>query len=106
MGENSCCDLCWKSCFFKIYGIKDIKLKWLQIINVHRILATNVVLKKMDIINFEQCALCDKKDSIEHFLWQCYYITRCFWQVLENAISEYCETVCNLQLQKPLFCLV
>ena len=34
---------------------------------VHRIIATNVVLKKMGIINCEQCTFCDEKDSIEHF---------------------------------------
>ena len=34
---------------------------------VHLVIATNVVLKKMGIINCEQCTFCDEKDSIEHF---------------------------------------
>ena len=42
--KKSYCDVCWKSCFLKIHRIKDIKLKWLQIRIVHRIIATNVVL--------------------------------------------------------------
>ena len=54
--------------FFKIQKIDDIKLKWLQMRIVHRVIATNVVLKKMGIIICEQCTFCDEKDSIEHFL--------------------------------------
>ena len=41
--------------FLKIQKIDDIKLKWLQMRIVHRITSTNVVLKKMGIINCEQC---------------------------------------------------
>ena len=56
--------MCWKSCFLKIHKIDDIKLKWLQMRIVHRLIATNVVMKKMGIINCEQCTFCDEKDSI------------------------------------------
>ena len=51
--------------FFKIFKIDDIKLKWLQMRTVYRVIATNVVLKKMGIITCEQCTFCDEKDSIE-----------------------------------------
>ena len=64
---------------------------------VHRVIATNVVLKKMGIINCEQCTFCDEKDSIEHFLWQCYF-TRRFWRLLENLISTSCETAVNIKI--------
>ena len=63
--KKSYCNVCWKSCFLKIHKIDDIKLKWLQMRIVHRVIATNVILKKMGIINFEQCTFCDEKDSIE-----------------------------------------
>ena len=68
---------------------------------VHRVTATNVVLKKMGIINCEQCTFCDEKNSIEHFLWQCYF-TRRFGQLLENLISTSCETVCNIKITENL----
>ena len=34
---------------------------------VHRVIATNVVLKKMGIINCEQCTFGDEMDSIDFF---------------------------------------
>ena len=96
--KKSYCNVCWKSCFLKIHKIDDIKLKWLQMRIVHRVIAMNVVLKKMGIINCEQCTFGDEKDSIEfcfiffiYFLWQCYF-TRRFWRLLENLINTSCET--------------
>ena len=56
----------------------------------------------MGIINCEQCTLCDdEKDSIEHFLWRCYFI-RCLWQVLENIIRECCETACDVKIKENI----
>ena len=81
--------------------IKLTILKWLQMKIVYRVIATNVVLKKMGIINCEQCTFCDEKDSIEHFLWQCYF-TRRFWRLSENLISTNCETACNIKITENL----
>ena len=99
--KKSYCNVCWKSCFLKIHEIDDIKLKWLQTRIVQRVIATNVVLKKMGIINCEQCTFCDEKDSNEHFLWHCYF-TRRFWRILENLISTSCETACNIKITENL----
>ena len=99
--KKSYCNVCWKSCFLKIHKIDDIKLKCLQMRIVHRVIATNVVLKKMGIINCEQCTFCDEKDSVEIFLWQCYF-TRRFWRLLENLISTSCETACNIKIAENL----
>ena len=60
-----------------------------------------VVLKKINIINCEQCTFCDEKDSIEHFFWYCYF-TRRFWSLLENLISTSCETACNIKITENL----
>ena len=68
---------------------------------VHRVIATNVVLKKKGIVNSEQCTFCDEKDSTEHFLWQ-YYFTRCFWRTLKNLITTNCETACNIKITESL----
>ena len=98
--KKSYCNVCWKSWFLKIHKIDDIKLKWLQMRIVHRVIATNVVLKKMGIINCEQCTFCVEKDSIEHFFWQCYF-TRRFCRLLEN-LSTSCETACNIRITENL----
>ena len=37
----------WKACLKKTRKIQEVKLKWFQIRLLHRILATNIVLKKM-----------------------------------------------------------
>ena len=63
--------MCVGSLFSFFKYIKLTTLKWLQMRSVHQVTATNVVLKKMGIINCEQCTFCDEKDSVEHFLWQC-----------------------------------
>ena len=65
---------------------KDIKLKWLQIRIVHRILATNVVF-----MNCSKCTFCkDDKDSIDHIFGQC-----SFGQILESKLN----TKCNITFQ-------
>ena len=46
----------------KRHKIDDLKLKWLQMKIIHLVIATNVVLKKMGIINCEQCTFCDEKN--------------------------------------------
>jgi len=46
----------WKRSQQKIKKIKNIKLKWFQIRTVHPVLATNVVLMKMGIVNCSKCA--------------------------------------------------
>ena len=93
--------MCWKSCFLKIHKTDHIKLKWFHMRIVHRVIATNVVLKKKGIVNSEQCTFCDEKDSTEHFLWQCYF-TRRVWRILDNLISTSCETACNIKIIENL----
>ena len=77
--KKSYCNLC----FLKIHKIDDIKLKWLQMRIVHWVIATNVVLKKMGIINCEQCTFCDEKDSIEHL-----FVAVLLYQTLLAIIRE------------------
>ena len=89
--KRSYCNGCWKSCFLKIHRIDDIEVVANQ----------NVVLKKINIINCEQCTFWDEKDSIEHFFWHCYF-TRHFWRLLENLISTSCETACNIKITENL----
>ena len=89
-GRNkSYCNVCWKSCFFKIPSQRHF---------CHQIIATNVVLKKIAITNCEQSTLYyDEKDFVEHFFWRCFFTKR-FWQVLENIISKSCKTACYVEI--------
>ena len=57
----------WKTVFFKIHKIGEVKLRWLQMRIVHRILATNVMLEKMKVATSIKCTFCcNEKDSIRH----------------------------------------
>ena len=109
--EPKCCskwteklsiNLSWKNVFFRIHKIREVKLKWFQIRIVHRILATNSVLKEMGIVPSNVCDFCkEEKDSIEHLFWTCGYVGR-FWQDLENLIREKCTTAANITFTKNL----
>ena len=87
--------------FLKIHKIPDVKLKWLQIRTVHRILATNVVLKEMGIATTDKCTLCSERDSIEHIFWNCMYAEQ-FWNKFEELLNMKCTTVVNFKFTKSL----
>ena len=82
---------------FKRYKKSDIKLnlKWLQIRIIHRILATNILLIKMGIVNCSKCTFYeDDKDGMDHIFWQCSCIKK-NWQILESKPN----TKCNITFQ-------
>ena len=57
-------NISWNTVFIKVQKIKDVKLKWLQMRIIHRIIATNIVLNKMGVTANTQCGFCnDEKDS-------------------------------------------
>lgn len=109
--EAKCCkkwtrhfnrEMNWKTCFLKLHKINDVKLKWLQLRIIHRILGTNVILKKMRITNSEQCTFCkQERDSIAHLFWHCSHV-QTFWKELEKVINERCEIACNIKLNECL----
>ena len=60
----------WKACFKKTKKIQEVKLKWFQIRLLHRILATNIVLKEIGIAQDVLCNFCNiERDSIQHCTW-------------------------------------
>ena len=96
------CEISWKKVFCKVQKIKDIRLKWFQIRIIHRILATNVVLKEMGIVDDHKCTFCNyERDSIEHFLWRCENIKK-FWSELEKVFNEKCPLSYNLRLNENI----
>ena len=77
-------------------------MKWLQIRIVHRILATNIVLKEMGVKANDLCTFCeDERDSIDHVFWKCNY-ARLYWTGLENAIHVSCAHAVNFKFTEKL----
>ena len=65
----------------KIHNTRDEKLKWLQMRILRRLIATNIVLKEMKVVNDTKCKFCtNERDSIQHVFWKCDYIIR-FWTI-------------------------
>ena len=92
----------WKTVFHKMHKIKDVKLKWFQLRIVHRIVATNIVLKSMGIVNNDKCNFCqEERDSIEHFLWKCRY-SNSFWLSIEKIINERCQLAHNIRFNENI----
>jgi hypothetical protein len=94
--------IAWKKVFLKIHKIKDIKLKWFQIRLVHRIIATNIVLKEIGVVQNIMCSFCrQERESIEHLFWSC-TVVRQFWEELEQMINEKCTHASNLKFSNVL----
>ena len=95
-------DISWKHVWLKMHKIQDVKLKWLQMRTIHRILATNVVLKEMGVAGSNLCTFCNEnKDSIEHIFWSCVYSGR-FWRAFEERVKEVCMNGSNVKLSQML----
>jgi hypothetical protein len=76
--------------------------KWFQIRIVHRIIATNVILKEMGVTTSDKCSFCNPwlKDSIVHLLWNC-DIVKIFWQSFETSwINVHCKNAYNIRLSE------
>ena len=58
-------NISWKHDFLKIYKIRDVKLRWLQMRILHIIISTNITLKEMGVVDDTRCNLCNnERDSI------------------------------------------
>ena len=91
-----------KRFFFKIHKIQEVRLKWMQMRIVHRILATNAVLEKMNVVTHARCTFCDtEKDSIRHLFWECEYVKR-FWNRLEMLLKDKCAVALNVKFTEKL----
>ena len=80
-------NISWEHVFLKIHKIRDVKLRWLQMRILHRIIATNITLKEMGVVD-TRCIFCNnERGSIEHIFWKCDCIRR-FWNKLGNIIER------------------
>ena len=63
----------WKKIHSWIFNVtNDTYLQWLQTRLVHRILATNALLFKMNLSNTSMCTFCKKEpETLLHLFWDC-----------------------------------
>ena len=94
--------LSWKFIFEKVRKIKDIKLRWLQIRILHRILGTNNITNHMGIVINNKCTFCKRdKENIQHIFWNCVYV-HIFWNNLWSLVKNKCEHTVNIQVNEEL----
>ena len=92
----------WKACFKKTKKIQEVKLKWFQIRLLHRVLATNIVLKEMGIAQDVLCSFCNLEgDIIQHCMWRCQHV-KLFWNKLEGFLCDHCNNVQNLEFTEKI----
>lgn len=70
---------------------KDSNMLWFQVRIIHRILATNYLLDKMNISNNNLCSFCnDMPETLVHLFCRCCVISN-FWRSLLNFINNKCN---------------
>ena len=65
---------------------KEIKLKEFNFKLLHGILPCNKNLKRWQIKESEQCDVCNMPQTIEHLLFNCYYV-KPLWRVVESLCN-------------------
>ena len=69
---------------------------------LHRIIATNIVLKEMGVAADVECNFCsDEKDGIKHIFGRCVCVRR-FWNLLEMILKETCQIAVKLNITENL----
>ena len=72
---------------------------------IHRILATNVVLKNMGVLDDSDCSFCNEmQDSIQHMFWDCGHV-KAFWESFIRGVNTCHDHTMNLSLSAPLVIL-
>ena len=95
-------ELDWKKIFLKINSIKETKLRWFQFKIVYRILVTNSILLKMNIVQSDRCNFCLlEKDSVIHYLWECTHVKQ-FWNDFLNLMKTKCSHCERLRLNASM----
>ena len=92
----------WKKIFKTINQIKETKMRWFQMKIVYRILVSNSILFKMNIVHSDKCNFCLlEKDSVIHYLWECTHVQQ-FWADFLNLIKSKCNHCDRLGLNSSL----
>ena len=79
---------------------KNTKLQWLQYRINHKILATNKILNKIRIVQNQYCTFCKTElESIEHILWDCYYVQ----QFIEQTEMWFLQIGISIPFKQDIF---
>ena len=67
---------------------RNTKMHWFQYRIIHRIIATNDLLTKMNIRQDNLCTFCKlEQEKIEHLFWHCNVVNQ-FWGTIDQWIFE------------------
>ena len=97
-------DLNWKH----IYSVRKIccqntKLHWFQYRILHRILATNDLLMKMNIKQNNLCHFCNEEiEKLAHLFWHCNVVNR-FGENIEQWIYNKSNYLINIDKLRAIF---
>ncbi|MCG7878665.1 MAG: reverse transcriptase domain-containing protein [Candidatus Thiodiazotropha endolucinida] len=81
----------------------NTKMHWFQFRIIHRIIATNDLLLKMNIRQSNLCTFCNAEpEKIEHLFWQCNVVNR-FWDTVEQWIFATANYMVNIDKHRALF---
>lgn len=94
----------WK----QIYSIpakccQNTKMHWFQYRIIHRIIATNDLLMKMNIRQGNLCTFCNlEQEKIEHLFWHCNVVNE-FWDIINQWIFEKTNHMINIDKHRAIF---
>ena len=81
----------------------NTKLHWFQYRILHRILATNYLLTKMNTKQSDQCTFClAEPEKVEHLFWHCNVVNH-FWQNIELWIYTKTDFLINIDKVGAIF---
>lgn len=85
----------WKLHNRAIFKIStDVQIQWFQYRIVHRILTTNVFLKRIGIVQSDLCSFCDLyPENLSHIFWECTYV-----EELWNSFFEWINDQTNMMI--------
>lgn len=85
----------WKLHNRAIFKIStDVQIQWFQYRIVHRILTTNVFLKRIGIVQSDLCSFCDiYPENLSHIFWECTYV-----EELWNSFFEWINDQTNMMI--------
>ena len=92
----------WKKIFDTINRIKETKLRWFQMKIIYRVIVSNSILLKMNVVQSNKCNFCVlEKDSVLHYLWKCIHVQQ-FWNDFVNLLKTKCNHCERLRLNAIL----
>ena len=82
---------------------KEIRLRELQWKLIHNIYPTNILLRKMDVVDNNKCSNCRNEiDYVEHFFFYCPPVQK-FWKKLESYVHGQTGILFKFNLTDILF---